>query len=116
MLETETVEVGRQKKGLPLDDLGRRRRGVYDGPKIDNYDKFCESRPHALRCVTCDVIEMSIVIYYYVQRLYYATLLLYLQITIYGPSTNRFRSKSRPEVSTTTMTYSRKSERKRTRL
>ena len=42
MMETETVEVGRQKKGLPLDDLGRRRRGHYDGPRIDNYDKFCQ--------------------------------------------------------------------------
>ena len=52
LLETETVEVGRQKKGLPLDDLGRRRRGMYDGPKIDNYDKFCTYIPRSSSAYT----------------------------------------------------------------
>ena len=57
-METETIEVGRQKKGLPIDDLGRRRRGHYDGPQIDNYDKFCECR-HAFLCFYCILKTMS---------------------------------------------------------
>ena len=39
---TENVAEGRRKKGLGIDDEGRRKRGKYDGPKIDNYDKFCK--------------------------------------------------------------------------
>ncbi|KAK2180733.1 hypothetical protein NP493_429g01145 [Ridgeia piscesae] len=41
VFKTETVEEGRKRKGLPVeDDTGKRVRGKYTGPKILDYDRF----------------------------------------------------------------------------
>lgn len=56
---TEDVTEGRRKKGLNVDDEGRRKRGKYDGPKIDNYDKFCKYRKQ-LNLHTFPIILMLI--------------------------------------------------------
>ena len=42
IVKTEEAAVTRRGPGL-YDELGRRIRGKYDGPKIDNYDKFRKS-------------------------------------------------------------------------
>ena len=39
IVKTEEAATARRGPGL-YDELGRRIRGKYDGPKIDNYDKF----------------------------------------------------------------------------
>ncbi len=41
VVRTEEAAV-RRRPGATYDDLGRLIRGKYDGPKIDNYDKFRE--------------------------------------------------------------------------
>lgn len=39
---TEDVAEGRRKKGLDMDDTGRRKRGQYDGPRPNDYDRLCK--------------------------------------------------------------------------
>ena len=104
-METETIEVGRQKKGLPIDDLGRRRRGHYDGPQIDNYDKFCECS-HAVLCIYLENYDKREVV----------EIQLKFQIRTCGRNTSHFRLKSKQEVCTTTTMFTKRLECKRTHI
>lgn len=55
---------GKHKPSLGYDEYGRRVRGKYNGPKIDNYDKFFKDTWNQRRPTTVDVKLGSVYDYY----------------------------------------------------